>query len=504
MRAAFAFCSLSCANPPTMQHVPFKSLDKLAEVHPRHDGVALDIDELLSFQELDDLVGLAKSIYGVGAAFVTILGRQYQWFLAESGLDIRMSPIEGSICRRIVHERGECFIGDTRLDADLADNPFVTGEHAVRFYAGVPIQAVRPDNGETISGTFCIADSRPREAANFDAAKLKMLATFAHSIIELRISRAIATEAIERQAAMLEKLDRNEKLFARVERMADMGSWRFDLVTGKHAWSDGIYAIHGLEPVAVPPAHEGMKFYPPHARKQAMAAWEGAVRHGEPLDLELDFLTASGSKKRIRVMGEVEYKDARPVALIGLMKDVTAQHAMQKALRREAMTDALTGLPNRAGFHMHIAERMGAAKRAREIALLVVDLDGFKLINDQIGHLAGDRALTKCGLILRKIVEGTGFAARYGGDEFVIVLSGEDICGHSRQIAHDITQALRFEIDPGDPAHARLMLGATVGIAYNRDGDAVHDIIHRADIAMYEAKRADPGTVNVASAKKVA
>ena len=474
-------------------------LAKARELSPGDDGVALNDDDLISFAELDDLVLLAKTIYRTGAAFISIMGRHYQWFLAENGVNMHVSPSESSICRLVVHERGQCYISDTHNDADLRTNPFVTGDHRIRFYAGVPIRIKRADNDAEICGAFCIADTAPRLPGAFDDTRLRALARIAETLIQARITRSCAIKAMQEQTAAVEKLHRNEKLFGAVERMADMGTWRYDIETKKTTWSRGVYGIYGLPVTDEAPFMDTLSNYPPEDRKRVEALMRHTIITGEPFDAEFDFRTQSGSKKRVRAVGEVERKNGRSTSIVGLLSDVTAQYAMQKALHKKALTDPLTGLPNRAGFHMHIGDVIARAAGAGHLALMVVDLDGFKLVNDRAGHLAGDRALTECANIIQHTVGENGFAARYGGDEFVIVLDGPDIRALSEEIAARVAENLSFDVPGAGANNASLRLGATVGIAYNRAGDAVHDIIHRADIAMYEAKRARPGSVKVSA-----
>ena len=475
-------------------------LDKHTEFAPWDDGVAIAADEMVSVTGLDMLVALARDIYGVSAAYVSIRGRQYQWFLTESGMQTKVSPIENSICHTRVDGSDQLFVGDTHTDSALRKNPFVTGPQKIRFCAGIAIQAQRLDRAEAVYGTFCIADTAPRDAGTFDISTLRTLASLAETIIVSGMTRSWATLAAQKQADMLEKLNRNERLFTAVERMADMGSWRHDLVTDKTEWSKGVYAIHGLAVADGVPKGDKFAFYPEEERPRVEKILAHTLKTGEPFDEDFDFRTASGSRKRVRNVGELEYRDGKPCAIIGLFTDITAQYAMQKALRQKALTDPLTGLPNRAGFHVHINDILLPETINEHLGLLVIDLDGFKQVNDRAGHLAGDRALADCARIIRETVGESGFAARYGGDEFVILLTGSGVRAHSEHIANEIARNLSFSIYQPDE-DAPLQIGATVGIAYNRTGDAVHEIIHRADVAMYEAKRARPGSVRTAASE---
>ncbi len=145
-----------------------------------------------------------------------------------------------------------------------------------------------------------------------------------------------------------------------------------------------------------------------------------------------------------------------------------------------ALTDPLTGLPNRRAFE----ERLKLAyERGERFALLYVDLDGFKQVNDRSGHAAGDRALGLVGEVLRRCVRQADMAARIGGDEFCLLLASADPAG-SRLIAERVLRGVStIELPEGT------RIGASFGIATERDGRDAHEVVAAADAAMYRAKR---------------
>lgn len=167
--------------------------------------------------------------------------------------------------------------------------------------------------------------------------------------------------------------------------------------------------------------------------------------------------------------------DAR---FVGVLTDVTDV----EELRRRADHDALTGLLNREAFERELA---GALDGGADLAVAFVDLDGFKQINDELGHQAGDRVLCEVARRLTASVRPGDTVGRYGGDEFVVLCaglpsSGED--GLAARITHALTPPVRWE-------GAEWPLQASIGSARARTGDAVSDVVRRADHAMYEDKR---------------
>jgi diguanylate cyclase (GGDEF)-like protein/putative nucleotidyltransferase with HDIG domain len=156
--------------------------------------------------------------------------------------------------------------------------------------------------------------------------------------------------------------------------------------------------------------------------------------------------------------------------------------------KRDSLTDPLTGLPNTRFMFVHLARELARAERLKsEVSLLVMDLDGFKAINDMHGHHTGDKALREVARVLRGGIRPYDICVRYAGDEFVVVLSG---CGadEAEQKQRELQQAISeipFEVRPG----RFVQLGSSFGSAvFPRDGEAYETLLATADKRMYEDK----------------
>jgi diguanylate cyclase (GGDEF)-like protein len=166
---------------------------------------------------------------------------------------------------------------------------------------------------------------------------------------------------------------------------------------------------------------------------------------------------------------------------------------LQETVRKSALYDALTGLPNRQLFLVHLEHALAQWKRSRTpFAVLFLDLDGFKLINDSLGHQMGDRVLTAAGVGIMKELRSVDTGARFGGDEFVILLADTDP-GGAAVVARRVQAALA-EVHDFD-GH-QIATQASIGIATSAiDYTSAEDVLHDADTAMYRAKSAEPGSV---------
>jgi diguanylate cyclase (GGDEF)-like protein/PAS domain S-box-containing protein len=220
----------------------------------------------------------------------------------------------------------------------------------------------------------------------------------------------------------------------------------------------------------------------PDEHHRALAAWaqEGGSR-------ELVAARADDSRIPVDVALSRMQVDSRWVG-IAILRDISQRKAQHAELERMALHDALTGLPNRTLLNDRIAQAINAARRTGEaMAVLLLDLDRFKEVNDTLGHLVGDRLLTLIGPRLRQPLRETDTVARLGGDEFAILLPGPTDVPAACGIAERIVEAFRQPFVVDDMA---LEVGISIGVAlYPEHGEAGEVLLQHADAAMYAAKR---------------
>ncbi len=216
-----------------------------------------------------------------------------------------------------------------------------------------------------------------------------------------------------------------------------------------------------------------------------LLAEEDAVEHYEG-----EVLTRSGLRRRIAWQATC-LRDAagrRVEVLSG--QDITERVRAEAQLRKLAFFDPITGLPNRAQLESRLrAAVTRARRRSRAVALLLVDLDNFKLVNDSLGHTAGDRLLRRVGARLRGVGGDDALLARHGGDEFLLLagdLEREEAGAAARGLADELATRLA---KPFSAAGMEFHVEASIGISlFPDDADGAEELLQHADVAMYESK----------------
>jgi len=221
----------------------------------------------------------------------------------------------------------------------------------------------------------------------------------------------------------------------------------------------------------------------PEERERLYAAYR---RNGLVQDFEANLVDAHGRDLWALISLVPVTYDSEPASLATIV-DITARKTEELALRRAAATDDLTGLAGRGHFLRMANEELTAALvQGRPLALVMLDVDHFKLVNDRYGHAAGDRALREVAELCRDVTRAQDLAGRIGGEEFCLLLPGAGL-----DAAMALAERLRATLaqHPLDVDGTAVRLTASLGVAEARPGDSIAMLLARADVALYAAKR---------------
>ena len=277
-------------------------------------------------------------------------------------------------------------------------------------------------------------------------------------------------------------LKRDSALFDRAQCLAHIGGWEWD------AGRDLLYlteeALRILGPVQTGTGIEAMlaTLSDPDQRR-LRHAMDRLVESGGSFDIELQGLHRDGHRFWIRVIGEAEAGDPSSSRITGTLQDISTDKRAEETLRIQARTDPLTGLMNRDAVLNELAERLSDANRAT-VAVLYIDLDRFKTVNDVLGHNAGDELLMQAAARIQRAVGLGGQVARFGGDEFLVVCDAGADQQTPVQLAEAVLGAFNDSFRLGKDEFA---ITTSIGIARAPDdGLRPQQLIQNADTAMYD------------------
>lgn len=282
------------------------------------------------------------------------------------------------------------------------------------------------------------------------------------------------------------------ELLNRVSALGKIGGCEIEVDTRRMQWTEECYRIHGLRKESIT-LELALSLYTEDSRNAFEAALLRIADGGLPEQLELCFYRNSGQRVWVQVLIELDRREGLPPRFVALFRDITREREANERIEMLAHYDQLTGLPNRFMLREQAEAAMRETRERGEIlALLLIDLDGFKSINDSFGHATGDTLLKLASSRLHQNLRNSDLFGRFSDDEFIVLLRGlaapEDAGHVARKLIGALAEPLRME-------HITLKVGASIGIALQDDGLTDFDsLLRAADAAMYAAKESGRNT----------
>ena len=291
------------------------------------------------------------------------------------------------------------------------------------------------------------------------------------------------------------------KQLTRSQRIARIGSWEWERASNGIACSGEVFRILGVNPAQFSLRPTALRRLVHEDDRRAFGRWIVQLARGNLLEgLDVRILGQDGELRHVHVLGEALLSATGSVnGLVGTIQDATERTRAIQQIHRLAYFDVVTELPNRSRFHEKLAETLETAKRdATAFAIMFLDLDQFKRINDTLGHAVGDdllrviaQRLTRglrpddvAGVTHAKAMEP--HVCRHGGDEFIVLLNG---VATEEDAARAATRLLAILAQPMVLGTHEVFISASIGIVlYPRDGEDLDTLLKNADVAMYHAK----------------
>jgi len=323
------------------------------------------------------------------------------------------------------------------------------------------------------------------------------------ALLRHRVSYLVrAGEAFHRLQRMLVGLAESERRLSDAQRLAHVGNWQWLVEHDQMLWSEEAFRILGVDRQSRAPSWEALRdAIHPDDRVEVEKTLRAAVRSQKGWDVEHRVQSPSGELRFVHHQGVV---DVDPLSgerrVLGTLQDTTERRANEEKIRRLAFYDPLTGLPNRRLLRERLERTLRFARaNQRQVAVLFVDVDKFKWVNDSLGHAAGDRLLSevaarlvdslRLGDDVFRSVRGDNphFLSRVGGDEFVVTLMTPESPELAGKVARRILSALSR---PCAIEGKEIAVTASIGIAlFPSDAQSSDGLMRHADVAMYHAKK---------------
>lgn len=428
----------------------------------------------------DNMVQLANYICKTPIAAISLVDENRLWFKAIDGIDKKETPRAISFCAHTILQKEPLVVENVLEDERFFDNPLVTKGSKIRFYAGVPLIS---QDGMHL-GTLCVIDTKSRKIEKEQISAIKTLAQSVMAHLELRLSHKKIRKYVDElqlSATIFESASENI-IVTDVNNCFITVNPAFTKTTGYT-----LEEVKGQTPKILKSGKQSSEFYSRMWKElNKNGQWDGELtnkrKNGEIYIEWLSIKAIYNQDKTIRMY-------------VATFSDITEKKRADEIIWKQANYDLLTNLPNRRLFNDRLKHEIKIAHRTKKLlALLFIDLDYFKEVNDTFGHEIGDKLLIKVTKRINETLRATDTIARMGGDEFAAILPQMDDEKNINKVAELIIKKLTmpFEIN-----EITIKISTSIGIAvYPKDVLTAKELLEFADKAMYKSKKDGRGRIS--------
>ncbi|MFN2528235.1 MAG: diguanylate cyclase domain-containing protein [Candidatus Baltobacteraceae bacterium] len=426
----------------------------------------------------DAFTQLAAQICGTPISLISLIDKDRQWFKSNLGLEgIRETARDVAFCSEAIQSHSLLEVQDAAADARFKDNPLVTGEPNIRFYAGAPLIV---GDGHAI-GSLCVIDRVARKLSDAQRSQFRLLGTALQTLIDSRVGAKMREQYESTLRSEKHKIEVTLSTLADAVITTD----RHGIVELVNTAAERLLHLRaGLLTGRPLRDHLVIETFEKHSRidilkeSRKLAKERAILRQGNGPQVQIEFEVAN-----------LMTPEGQPGGHVITMRDVTQEVAQAAKLSYEASHDELTDLYNRRQFELCLAKTLSSARREQKAhTLTYLDLDRFKSINETHGHAAGDFFLTELARQLRKTMRGNDVLARIGGDEFAFIMH-DCHAENAKPVLEALERTISLLKVPWE--NAMLSVGVSYGtIEIDKNTLSVAEALRAAERRCYEGERA--------------
>ncbi len=422
--------------------------------------------------DFDRLANLAARLFKVPIVLISLVAENRQFFKARVGLDICETSRDVSFCAHAIVQDDILLIPDAIQDVRFSSNPLVLGPPFIRFYAGKPL--IEP-GGEKL-GTVCLIDTEPHSYFSEDDR---------HNLSDLA-------------ALVMDRMETHRLDYARTVsqvRFENIAATSPDAIICGDSngaitfWNRSAQNLFGYTSGELKETSSADLV--PESWQQIYNAELSRLRRGEKSELAGQTIELSGRRKDgSEFPAEFSFSswdEGRAISVGAIVRDITERKQNEERLFRLASLDPLTDLPNRGAWKSFLSTALEASN---PMTILLLDLDGFKEVNDTLGHSAGDAVLRDVAARIKVVCKDALMQSRLGGDEFAVALRGNSSIEAQRSAGRLISEISK----PYEFGGQVTQIGVSIGISLAPLNSSLpEELLGAADLALYKAKAAGKG-----------
>lgn len=483
-----------------------------APLHPREEE---RIARLLGYDILDTepdiifdrLTQMAATLTGSPISLISLVDRNRQWVKSHYGCDLNESPRDDAFCAyTILDSEKMMVVPDAEKDPRFDHNPFVTGDPHIRFYAGIPLH-----NGDGLPiGSFCVIDNKPRDLTTEQLSAIEELARIAMDYLEIHRSNRELTRLLVREKQVYNRLlSMSSELTSSTETLQealrnilthldpDLGwlSCRMNNLVDHEVSDPKMNPLIPLDPL-IEQIWKEIDTHPQTADQKEKTSFYSVENAGAKY---AHLIIPVRNRGKLVAWIEMIYPDHRKLdprikevfdIMASNLAFVAERELVSMELRRRAEHDALTGAVNRTLFLEGLESAISESDSNHpDSALLFLDLDGFKEVNDNFGHQIGDRLLVEVTKRLRSHSRERDILGRLSGDEFVLLVRHLNLTNDLEPLLKRIQRTISQPFMIGG---LEIRITGSIGAAIlERNDISTPELLRRAEESMYLVKNGD-------------